>query len=98
MLEVYRFVLALFVVQAHIPWSGGSGPLSQHAVFSFYVLSGFLMTLILNETYGFGAGNCARFWANRMLRLYPAKPGIHSRPLDDGHELANVPRPVMIAQ
>lgn len=71
MLGLYRFVLSLFVVQAHV-WSGGSGPLSQHAVFSFYVLSGFLMTLILNQTYGFGAGNFLRFWANRMLRLYPA--------------------------
>jgi len=72
LLDLYRFVLAVFVVQAHIPWSGASGPLSQHAVFSFYVLSGFLMTLILNETYGFGRGNFARFWANRFLRLYPA--------------------------
>jgi len=71
-LESYRFVLAVFVVQAHIPWGGASGPLSQHAVFSFYVLSGFLMTLILNETYGFGLGNFGRFWANRCLRLYPA--------------------------
>src|SRR5262249_16240398 len=58
--------------QAHIPWPYGSGPLSQQAVFSFYVLSGFLMTLILNETYGFGPSNFVRFWSNRYLRLYPA--------------------------
>lgn len=72
MLDIYRFVLAVFVVQAHIPWAWPSPQLSWHAVFSFYVLSGFLMTLILNETYGFGARNFARFWANRFLRLYPA--------------------------
>jgi len=36
------------------------------------VLSGFLMTLILNETYGFGPGHFVRFWTNRFLRLYPA--------------------------
>lgn len=72
MLDLYRFALAVFVVQAHIPWPYASGPLSQHAVFSFYVLSGFLMTLILNETYGFGPGNFLRFWSNRFLRLYPA--------------------------
>ncbi len=72
LLDLYRFVLAIFVVQAHVPWEGGSGPLSQHAVFSFYVLSGFLMTLILNETYGFGPGHFVRFWTNRFLRLYPA--------------------------
>jgi len=72
LLDLYRFALAVFVVQAHIPWPHGSGPLSQHAVFSFYVLSGFLMTLILNETYGFGPSNFVRFWSNRFLRLYPA--------------------------
>ena len=72
MLDLYRFALAVFVVQAHIPWPPASGPLSQHAVFSFYVLSGFLMTLILNETYGFGPSNFVRFWSNRFLRLYPA--------------------------
>jgi len=72
LLDLYRFFLALLVVQAHIPWASGSGPLSQHAVFSFYVLSGFLMTLILNETYGFGPVNFGRFWLNRFLRLYPA--------------------------
>jgi peptidoglycan/LPS O-acetylase OafA/YrhL len=72
LLDIYRFVLAVFVVQAHIPWAWRSGQLSWHAVFSFYVLSGFLMTLILNESYGFGARGFARFWANRFLRLYPA--------------------------
>jgi len=72
LLDFYRFVLAVCVVQAHVPWGSASGPLSQHAVFSFYVLSGFLMTLILNHTYGFGPVNFARFWANRFLRLYPA--------------------------
>ena len=64
MVELYRFVLAIFVVQAPIPWAHDSSAFASHAVFLFYVLSGILMTLILNETYGFGAINFLRFWAN----------------------------------
>jgi peptidoglycan/LPS O-acetylase OafA/YrhL len=71
MLDVYRFVLALCVVQAHL-LAGGVLELAWQAVFSFYALSGFLMTLVLNEVYGFGPGNFARFFANRVLRLYPS--------------------------
>lgn len=71
MLDVYRFVLAVLVVQGHL-LAAGQPALAWQAVFSFYVLSGFLMTLVLNEVYGFGAGSFARFLANRVLRLYPA--------------------------
>ena len=69
MVGVYRFILAVLVVQAH---TLSDGIPAQFAVFSFYTLSGFLMTLILNENYGFGFSNFLRFWANRLLRLYPA--------------------------
>jgi peptidoglycan/LPS O-acetylase OafA/YrhL len=70
MLDVYRFLLALCVMQAHL-LGVGSLWLSWQAVFSFYVLSGFLMTMVLNEAYGFTAEGLARFAANRFLRLYP---------------------------
>jgi peptidoglycan/LPS O-acetylase OafA/YrhL len=71
MLDVYRFFLALAVVQGHLsefalPW------LAWQSVFGFYVLSGFLMTLILNENYGFGPFGFFRFWVNRFLRLLPS--------------------------
>jgi peptidoglycan/LPS O-acetylase OafA/YrhL len=72
MLDVYRFILALCVVQGHLAGAGRSAPgLSWQAVFSFYVLSGFLMTLILNHDYGFTAGGLVRFAINRWLRLFP---------------------------
>lgn len=71
MIDVYRFVLALCVVQGHL-LQGGQPGLAWQAVFSFYVLSGFLMTLVLNEIYGFGPRSFARFFTNRILRLYPA--------------------------
>ena len=70
MIDVYRFILALCVVQAHLLADGPTW-LAAQAVFSFFVLSGFLMTLILNEDYGFKWGGFARFAANRALRLLP---------------------------
>lgn len=71
MIDVYRFVLALGVLQAHV-LAYGPQWLAPQAVFSFFVLSGFLMTLILNESYGFGWEGFFRFAANRALRLLPA--------------------------
>jgi peptidoglycan/LPS O-acetylase OafA/YrhL len=44
---------------------------AMYAVFSFYLLSGYLMTLVLNETYGFSTSGVRRFLANRALRIYP---------------------------
>lgn len=41
------------------------------AVFSFYILSGYLMTRVLNETYGFSADGRNRFLLNRFLRIFP---------------------------
>jgi peptidoglycan/LPS O-acetylase OafA/YrhL len=70
MLDVYRFILALCVMEEHLlAWS----PiwLAHEAVFSFYVLSGFLMTFILNQNYGFEKGGFVRFVTNRALRLLP---------------------------
>lgn len=69
---ILRFLLALSVVLAH------AGPIfgfrlvgGQIAVQSFYIISGFYMTLILNEKY-VGANNSYKlFISNRLLRLYP---------------------------
>ena len=69
MIDVYRFILALCVVEGHM--LGWGAALAWQAVFSFYVLSGFLMSLILNENYGFDAGGLVRFSLNRWLRLFP---------------------------
>jgi peptidoglycan/LPS O-acetylase OafA/YrhL len=41
------------------------------AVFAFYTLSGYLMTRVLNERYGFTAAGTAAFALNRVLRLWP---------------------------
>jgi peptidoglycan/LPS O-acetylase OafA/YrhL len=71
-IDVYRFILALCVVQGHfLGWMRGAPWLAWQAVFSFYVLSGFLMSLVLNQSYGFTAGGLVRFAVNRWLRLFP---------------------------
>lgn len=67
----YRYLLAHFVVLGHLygwlcSWCG------IYSVFGFYVLSGFLMTFILNENYGFHGRGIGKYLFNRALRIYPA--------------------------
>jgi len=69
MLGIYRFGLAALVVVAHLT----EGRLFfEHwgifAVFGFYLISGYLMTIVLNEAYAF---NFPSFAKNRFLRLFP---------------------------
>lgn len=68
MIGSWRLLLALLVVCAHLftPWWPGA-----MAVFSFYTISGFLMTLILHQRYSFAGGGLRAFWLNRVLRIYP---------------------------
>lgn len=69
MIGAWRWFLALLVVVGHLytPWWPAS-----FAVFSFYIISGFLMTLIMNEHYNYSLEGIKAFWINRFLRLYPA--------------------------
>jgi peptidoglycan/LPS O-acetylase OafA/YrhL len=72
LIDVYRFILALCVVQGHfLGWARGAPWLAWQAVFSFYVVSGFLMSLVLNQDYGFMPSGLVRFAVNRWLRLFP---------------------------
>lgn len=64
----FRFILALIVCSNHLSSFGGAG---RYAVFSFYILSGFLMTTILNEKYGLSPSGIGRYALNRLLRIYP---------------------------
>jgi arylsulfatase A-like enzyme/peptidoglycan/LPS O-acetylase OafA/YrhL len=68
MLGTYRTMLALVVMLGHLwlpNWVG------TYAVFGFYVLSGFLMTRIMDERYGHTLAGRSRFAVNRILRLFP---------------------------
>jgi peptidoglycan/LPS O-acetylase OafA/YrhL len=69
MLGILRYLLALMVVLSHLwydlMWWQGS-----YAVFFFYIISGYLMCLVINETYT-GSDGAARYALNRVLRIYP---------------------------
>lgn len=42
-----------------------------YAVFGFYILSGYLMTLIMHKNYGFTADGIKKYALNRFLRIFP---------------------------
>ena len=62
----FRFFLATCVVVFHL--TGSVPNIGLFAVNGFYVVSGFLMALVINENYKFGF---PRFAMNRVLRLFP---------------------------
>ncbi|WP_160286408.1 acyltransferase family protein [Pseudomonas knackmussii] len=67
MLGTIRFLLSFCVIAFHL--TAAIPNLGQLSVNCFYVISGFLISLVLNETYNF---KIYPFAANRFLRLYPA--------------------------
>ncbi len=68
MLGFFRTFLALLVVIQHL---GGASVLGAYAVFGFYCISGYLMTTVINESYGHSAKGIGRYLLNRFLRIYP---------------------------
>ena len=68
MFGTYRTLLALFVVFFHI---GYLPRLGSYAVFGFYVLSGYLMTLVMHANYGYTLAGTMKYAVNRVLRIYP---------------------------
>lgn len=68
MFGAYRTILALFVVLSHL---GGIPGFGGYAVFGFYTLSGYLMTLILQTNYGYSPRGVLKYAFNRFLRIFP---------------------------
>ena len=66
----FRAFLATLVVIEHLAGGFGSDA-GTVAVFSFYVLSGYLITTIVCTTYANGFRGLCAFAVNRFLRLYP---------------------------
>ncbi len=67
MFGTFRTVLALMVVATHLGHIPGGG----FAVFGFYILSGYLMTLIMQRNYGYTVSGVSKYAVNRFLRIYP---------------------------
>ena len=67
-----RFLLTLSVVIAHSsPLFGLEIAGSVSAVQGFYIVSGFLISMILHEKYSSGAEGLRLFYSNRALRIFP---------------------------
>ena len=67
-----RFLLAMSVVAAHsAPILGSTLVGGKIAVQSFFLISGFYISLILNEKYPAGLQGNLLFYGNRFLRIYP---------------------------
>lgn len=69
MFGMFRFFLATAVIVMHL--TSITNIAGYQAVFSFYILSGYLMTRVLNETYGFDSKGRSHFLINRALRIFP---------------------------
>jgi peptidoglycan/LPS O-acetylase OafA/YrhL len=69
----YRYMLAMLAIFSHFHpiLSGRLNWTGMYALFAFYVLSGYLMTRVLHETYGFTARGVGHYLWNRALRIYP---------------------------
>lgn len=69
MFGILRTLLAVYVVLLHI-FSVPS--LGNYAVSFFFILSGFLMTYVMQKSYSYDFSGIKSFWINRFLRLYPS--------------------------
>ncbi len=70
-LGTWRFFLAFVVVISHL-WAGMIDGPAAYAVWGFFVLSGYLMTLVLTTKYGIAPAGLRQFATNRLLRIYPS--------------------------
>ena len=68
MFGTYRLILAFMVVFLHLAGWPGFG---EYAVFTFFCLSGYLMTFIMQQNYGYGRQGVKKYAFARMLRIYP---------------------------
>ncbi|WP_419569491.1 acyltransferase family protein [Rheinheimera sp.] len=69
MLGLLRFYFAIIVMVLHLFL--GVHAIGIYAVFGFYIMSGYLITRIMHESYSYTWRGISYFIANRCLRLYP---------------------------
>ncbi|WP_027136907.1 acyltransferase family protein [Gaetbulibacter saemankumensis] len=68
MFGTLRTFLAINVILLHV---FSIPTLGNFSVSFFFILSGFLMTLIMHDSYSYKIRGITRFWKNRLLRLFP---------------------------
>lgn len=67
----WRFFLALLVAVSHL-WQGMIHGPAAYAVWGFFLISGYLMTLGMQTRYSDGWPGLRDYAINRFLRIYPA--------------------------
>ncbi len=67
----WRFLLAALVVASHL-WEPMVQGYAAYAVWAFFVLSGYLMTHVLQLKYGTSLRGTAAYAFNRILRIFPS--------------------------
>lgn len=68
MFGTLRVIFACMVLVCHLT---DQYQIGTYAVFGFYIISGYLMTHIMHESYGYNINGRISFFLNRFLRLYP---------------------------
>ncbi len=66
----WRLLLAALVAASHL-WQHMTQGYAAYAVWGFFALSGFLMTYVLKNKYGFSLRGTAAYAYNRLLRIFP---------------------------
>jgi peptidoglycan/LPS O-acetylase OafA/YrhL len=69
---VLRMLLALTVLNWHYRFSKFNFLFSFSAVFVFMIISGFYISMVLDQRYGRDFQGILLFYSNRILRLFPA--------------------------
>lgn len=67
----WRFILAFLVAISHLWQNMIHGP-AAYAVWGFFLISGYLMTFVMQTKYHQGAIGLRNYAVNRFLRIFPA--------------------------
>jgi len=70
-LGTWRFFLAFLVAISHL-WSDMIHGPAAYAVWGFFLISGYLMTHVVKQKYGWSRSGLKDYAVNRFLRIYPA--------------------------
>lgn len=71
MFGYYRFFLATFVLMSHLDFSLQGFNIGVASVVSFYMLAGYVVYNLLTNVFTPGKNIYARFYSERILRIYP---------------------------
>jgi peptidoglycan/LPS O-acetylase OafA/YrhL len=69
-LGTFRYFLAFFVLASHL-WLDMPHGFAAYSVWGFFLLSGFLMSYVVDNKYRYSYAGIMNYFYNRALRIYP---------------------------